>query len=567
MKTWRRVLLLLVAAALASVLAACATIPRSGPVTRGGAVSGQDSGFGQVDYHPLGPGDGETQEQILNGFIQAAVSPETSYQVAREFLSDSFRGQWNPDQSVTIDRAALRTEPERTNSTELQLDITPTAYIDQSGNYQAAGSQAPVPLKYGFVKQHGQWRISQAPDGIVIDVAQFQNVFSPHPLYFYSPDFHYLVPDLRWFPSSRSTIATRIAKALLAGPSDWLEDAVVTAFPKGTQLSSGSVVVAGGVAQVALNSVAAGADEPTVNRMDEQLTESLGAAASSIALTIGGVSENVSGSTDAVRDPTVSSSPLVLRSGKLGFLAGKTVVALGGVGDKLAALRPTAATVTADGSAAAALADGAAYAVSDALADPVRIDQRAGLVAPSIDNRGIVWSATSDAAAEFAVSAGDGVTAALKAGWPDARQLIAFAVSRDGTRIAALIGTTDGQSHLMVAGIARDSTGHPTRITEPIDLGGLGLSSGISLAWSDELSVAVLGVSPQGGTAIVTQQLGGLLSDPTAGPGDGVVLAAGNPSSQLWVLGSGGDLETPAGNGWQTAATDVDLLATQQGRG
>ncbi|GAA4187792.1 LpqB family beta-propeller domain-containing protein [Gryllotalpicola kribbensis] len=566
MRRWRSALLVVVAALAASVLAACATIPREGPVTRGGPVSAQDNPFGQVDYHPLGPGDGETQAQILNGFIQAAVSPETGYQIAREFLSSSFRSQWNPDASVTVDRAALRREPQRVNSTELNLQITPSAFIDQSGNYRAADSQAPVPLRYTFVKEHGQWRISDAPSGIVIDSDQFQNVFSPHPLYFYSPDYRFLVPDLRWFPSSRTTIATRIAKALLAGPSPWLQDAVVTAFPKGTQLASGSVVVTGGAAQVALNAVAAGADEPTVNRMDEQLTESLGTSASSVTLSIGGVNQNVSGATDAVQDPPVVSSPLVLKGGKFGFLSGKSVVSLGGVADQLVALHPTAATVSANGAAAAALAGGAAYAVSAALENPVMIDTRHGLIAPAIDSRGIVWSATRDARADFAVSAGDGATASLKAAWPDARQLLSFAISRDGTRLAALIGTSDGQSHLMVAGIVRDSTGHPTRIGEPVDLGGLGLSSGISLAWSDELSVAVLGVSPQGGTAIVTQQLGGTLSDPTAGPADGTVIAAGNPSSELWVLTSGGALESPAGNGWQTTATDVEVLATQQGR-
>lgn len=567
MRMWRRVLTVLLAVVAASVLAACATIPRTGPVTRGSAVSGQDSGFGQIDYHPLGPGDGETQEQILNGFIQAAVSPETSYQIAREYLSDSFRAQWNPDYSVTIDQASQRDEPKRVNSTQLSLAVTPTGFIDQSGNYRAADSQAPVPLSYSFVKEHGQWRISQAPDGIVIDTTQFQNVFSPHPLYFYSPDYRYLVPDLRWFPSSRSTIATRIAKALLAGPSSWLADAVVTAFPKGVQLASGSVVVQSGVAQVSLNAVAAGADPATVNRMDEQLTESLGATASSVALTIGGVSQNVIGATDAERDPAVASNPLVLKGGKFGFLSGKSVVVLGGIGDKLAGLRPSAATVTADGSAAAALAGGAAYAVSDALPSPVRIDDRSQLVAPAIDNRGIVWSAPRDANAPFAVSAGDGTTATLKASWPDARQLIAFAVSRDGTRLAALIGTADGQSHLMVAGIVRDSTGHPTRIGEPVDLGGLGLSSGIALAWTDELDVAVLGDSPQGGTAIVTQQLGGILSAQTTGPANGIALAAGNPSSEFWVLESNGALATPAGSGWQTGATGVEVLATQQGRG
>lgn len=559
-------LLALVALLAASVLTACATIPRTGPVSRGGSVSAHDDPFGPIDYHPLGPDDGETQEQILNGFIAAAVSPETSYQIAREFLSDSFRSQWNPDYSVTVDSAGLRGEAARVNSTQLTLDITPQAFVDQTGEYRAADSQAPVTLPYSFVKQHGQWRISQAPNGIVIDTGQFQNVFSHYPLYFYSPDFRFLVPDLRWFPSSRTTIATRVTKALLAGPSPWLQDAVVTAFPKGTQLASGSVVVNGGVAQVALNAVAAGADESTVNRMDEQLTESLGTTASSVALTVGGVAQTVSGVTDASRDPAVASNPLVLRGGKFGYLSSKSVVSIGGIADQLVALHPTAATVLGDGSAAAALAGGSVYAVSQGLAEPVRIDQRAGLIAPSIDSHGIVWSGASDASKPFAVSAGDGTTATLTAAWPDARQLLSFAVSRDGTRLAALIGTTDGQSHLMVAGIVRDATGHPTRIAEPVDLGSLGLSSGLSLAWTDELSVAVLGVSPQGGTAIVTQQIGGTLSDPTSGPDNGVMLAAGNPSTDLWVLGSDGSLQTPAGNGWQTASTDVEVLATQQGR-
>ncbi|GAA4165466.1 LpqB family beta-propeller domain-containing protein [Gryllotalpicola daejeonensis] len=567
MKLWRRGILVVIAALAASVLAACATIPRDGAVTRGGAVSAQDNPFGQVDYLPLGPGDGESKQQILNGFIQAAVSPEAGYQIARQFLSSSFRSQWNPDASVTVDRAAQRTVDDGGSSTQLKLEITPQAFIDQTGDYRAADSQAPVPLNYSFVKEHGQWRISQAPPGIVIDSDQFQNVFSPHPLYFYSPDYSFLVPDLRWFPSSRTTIATRIAKALLAGPSPWLQDAVVTAFPKGAQLASGSVVVAGGTAQVALNSVAAAADAPTLNRMGEQLTESLGTSASSVDLTIGGVGQDVSGATSAVQNPAVAANPLVLRSGKFGFLSGKSVVPLGGVADQLESLHPTAATVTADGGAAAALADGSVYAASDALSHPVRVDDRHGLVAPSIDSHRIVWSATTDASAPFAVSAGDGATATLKAAWPDARQLLSFAVSRDGTRLAALIGTTDGQSHLMVAGIVRDATGHPTRLGEPVDLGGLGLSSGISLTWSDELTVAVLGVSPQGGTAIVTQQLGGLLSDTTSGPAGAAVIAAGNPSSQLWVLTSNGSLETPAGNGWQTVSTGVQVLATQQGRG
>ncbi|HEY0247567.1 MAG TPA: GerMN domain-containing protein [Gryllotalpicola sp.] len=570
MRLRRRIVAVVAAVLAASVLAGCATIPRTGPVTRGGPISAQDDSFGQIDYHPSGPVAGEAQDQVLRGFIDAAVSPENGYQIAREFLADSFKSQWNPDASVTVDQEAQRDDPSRVNSTQLALDVTPVAFVDQAGNYSAANSQAPVPLGYSFVKQGGQWRISKAPDGIVMDAARFPSVFSPHALYFYSPDFHYLVPDERWFPSSRTSIATRIVKALLDGPSAWLQDAVATAFPKGTQLTSGSVVVQNGAAQVALNSVAGGADQSTLDRMGEQLSESLTttASVSTIALTIGGVVQDASGTSGAQHDPTVNASPIVYQDGKFGYLTGKDVVDLDGIGAKVAALHPRAVTVSSGASAAAVLTSGGVYAVADSADDPVRVDKRAGLLAPSIDSRGIVWSAVSAAGQPFAVSAADGTTTTLTAAWPDARALVAFAISRDGSRLAALVRTTDGQSHLMVAGIVRDADGHASRIGEPLDLGNLGLSEGLALAWTDELSIAVLGTSPQGGTEIVTQELGGTVTT-TPGPPNGVAIAGGNPSSQDWVLDSGGTLSfaTPAGNAWQTALTGVGLLATQQGRG
>lgn len=563
----RRLIALVVAVLVASVLAACATIPRSGPVTAGGSISGQDSAFGQIDFQPQPPSAGETQSEVLSGFIEAAVSPENGYQIAREYLTDSFATQWNPDASATVDDQARRGSPTAVSSSVLRLAVSPVAYVDQTGEYRTAASSTPVTLDYSFVQQHGQWRIAKAPDGIVINSSQFSSVFSAHALYFYSPDYKYLVPDLRWFPSSRAAIATRIVKALLAGPSPWLQGAVVTAFPRGAQLTGGSVVVTGGSAQVALSAVAAGADDSTLNRMDEQLTQSLSTAASSVSLSIGGVSpQNLTGVSGAQQNPAVDASPLVYQGGKFGLLSGRSATDLDGLGAGIAALHPTAATVTADGSTAAVLAGGAVYAVSDAVTNPVRIDSRPGLLAPSIDNRGIIWSATSDPTAPFAVSAGDGSTATIKANWPAARAVVAFAVSRDGSRIAALIETTTGRLHLMIAGVVRDSAGHPTQVTEPVDLGDLGLASGRGLAWDDDLDVSVLGTDAQGAAVIATQQLGGTLSAPLLAPSGSVAIAGGNPSTQPWVLTSSGSLETPAGNGWQAAASGVRMLGVQQGR-
>ncbi|MCL2514788.1 MAG: LpqB family beta-propeller domain-containing protein [Microbacteriaceae bacterium] len=554
------------AASLVLALSACATIPRSGAVVRGGSVAAQDNGFDQIDYHPNPPSDGESQQDILNGFIDAAVSPAGGYQVARAFLSDSFRGEWDPDASVTVDDAAQRTAPVPSGASELSMSVTPVAFIDGAGDYRTAGSQAPVTLGYSFVKQHGQWRISKAPNGIVIDAALFRNVFSSHALYFYSPDFRYLVPDLRWFPSSSASLATRIVKALLAGPSPWLQDAVATAFPKGTQLAAGSVVVQTGTAQVALNSVAAGADQTTTVRMNQQLGESLTDAASQVSLSIGGVQQDVSTVTQAERDPSVSANPLVLQNGKFGFLASSAFVAFNGIGPAIAALHASAATVTADGRTAAVLAGDAVYAVTASQSAPVRIDARPDLLPPAVDNSDIVWSATTDPRTPFDVAAADGATAQIKASWPDARSLVSFSVSRDGTRLAALVRTEDGRAHLMVAGIVRDARGHPTRIGAPVDIGELALSKGYALTWTDELTVAVLGASPQGGTAIISQALGDAAAAPQPGPDGGVGITGGNPAAQLWVRTAQGALETTAGTSWQQVAKGVDILAVQQGR-
>ncbi|WP_081416156.1 LpqB family beta-propeller domain-containing protein [Gryllotalpicola ginsengisoli] len=571
-ETMRRMLRALAAACAAAVLlAGCASIPRSGPVAEGGKAASQDDGFGQIDYHPSSPVAGETQAEVLSGFIAAAVSPDNGYQIAREYLASSFASQWNPDASVTVDRGTGRDDPTRVNSTQLTLDVEPVAFVDQAGNYLTADSHAPIPLQYSFTKEDGQWRISKAPDGIVIDSNRFQTVFSPQTLYFYSADFRYLVPDERWFPATRASLSTRVVKALLAGPSEWLKEAVATAFPSGTQLVSGSVPVQDGTAMVDLNSAAGSADSATLDRMDEQLTESLSGAGSvtDVQLSIAGVDRpsGAPSATGAVHDPAVNVNPLVLQGGKFGFLtSGKVSTSLEAVGGKIASLKPSAVSVTADGSAAAVKAKQGVYAINAQAASPVLVDDRTGLIAPSVDNRGAVWSATASPDAAIHVAYPDGTTVDLDPAWSNARTLISFGISRDGTRLAALVRTTDGQSHVMVAGIARNSDGRPTGIGEPVDLGNVGLSEGLSLAWTDELTVVVLGNAPGGGTAIVSQSIGGTRST-TSGPSGGVTVAGGNPASQYWVLTSGGDLETPAGNGWQSAADKVTVLAVQQGRG
>jgi hypothetical protein len=224
-------------AALAITLSGCTGIPGSGRVHEGQAAP-QGDGPAAV-FLPSRPQKDAPQESILRGFIEAASSPENKYAIAREFLTPGFREQWKPDAGVTVDGGGVIV-PTSIDADTMQVSVDPVAEVNASGEYRELDSSKPTPLRYSFAKVDGQWRISGAPDGIVIDETTFSYVFSPQALYFFDPSFTYLVPDLRWFPRG-ATAPTRIVKALLAGPASWLAQAVSTAFPDGTELTADAV--------------------------------------------------------------------------------------------------------------------------------------------------------------------------------------------------------------------------------------------------------------------------------------------------------------------------------------
>ncbi|TAM67505.1 MAG: hypothetical protein EPN48_12740 [Microbacteriaceae bacterium] len=568
MKTRR--MLAVLTALLAIALTGCATIPTSGPVEQGLPVQGQDAGFGPVDYLPSGPANGASQKDILRGFVDAAVSPQNGYAVAQEFLTAKFASSWNPDASVTVDTGTGRTESV-IDKTHLQLSVTPTAFVDADGNYRRSESSTALTQAYSFEKVSGQWRISKAPDGVVIDATRFPNVFSAHTLYFFSPDFRYLVPDERWFPSRAST-QTRVVKALVSGPAKWLAGAVVTAFPQGTKLAVDSVSIsADGQAEVPLNSAANGsgnASALTLGRMKLQLTQSLTnvAGVTGVTISIAGVQRSIAdlGSSAPLQDPVVDANPLVLKGGAFGFLSGSTVTPIANISDKIVALQPSAVTLSALRDTAAVLTAHGVYEVRASVDTPKLVDARPGLIAPSLDNLGFVWSVPGNNPSALHVTAPDGTASVIDPGWPDVTAVRSISVSRDGTRIAALVQTGNEQ-HVMVAGIVRGDAGRPDHLTDPVDFGAVAGKNARSLTWLDELSVASLATDGNGETTIVTQVIGGDQSV-SSGPTAGSVLAGGNSAPPYWVLAPGQSLEGPRGTGWQQKSSGIALLATQLGR-
>jgi hypothetical protein len=557
----------LVALAVLALIAGCAQIPRTSSVKEVGPIQEQNDGLGQVDFLPSGPQPGATQDEILKGFIQAQVSPQNDYQVARDFLATDLRTKWNPDASVTVDTGSNR-DYETTDKSQKMLTLTPVAFVDADGGYSRAESSVGIQQHYTFVKQKGQWRISKAPNGVIIDSSRFPSVFSPHSLYFFSPDLAYLVPDERWFPNSPASLQTRVVKELVQGPAKWLAGAYVTAFPTGSQLTSDSVTVTGGEADVDLNSTAGAADATTLARMQLQLSESLASVAgiNDVRISIEGVQRSVSGtlSPQPIQDPSVDSNALVLRGGKFGLLSGSSVTEIPDVSAKVEGLDPLAATLSADHRTAVVLAANASWVVRADADNPIELDPRPGRIAPTLDPAGYAWSALSSVPSALTVLAPSGAPTTLTVAWPDAGSVSGIAMSRDGTRLAALVNTDSGMD-IMVAGVVRTSTGRPESVSTPINLGPVTGGKATSLTWLDDLRVAALAAESGGDTSIDVQTVGGD-SESQSGPSAAASIGPVGAAPYYWVLTSAGSLQWPRGTGWQQRADGVQFIGQQLGK-
>ncbi|MFO7690910.1 MAG: LpqB family beta-propeller domain-containing protein [Cryobacterium sp.] len=546
-------------AVVALLLTACSGIPRDGAVEAGQTLP-PDAAPAPV-FLPSSPQDDAGIESILGGFIDAASSPDSNYAIAREYLTPAFSDGWNPEAGVTVDDGTERTSI-IVDSQTMQFSVNPIAEVDADGQYREVESSAPVLLQYAFTQVDGQWRISQAPNGTVIDEATFRDVFSSQALYFFDPGFGWLIPDLRWFVRGASA-PTKIVRAVLTGPSAWLSGAVTTAFPEGTALTADAVRVDGRVAQVDLNSAALSADQVTLRRMKAQLTASL-PTGMGVEITINQNSQQISGLGDEapVLNPRVDARALVLRGGEFGLLAagGATLTPIPGISDTVERLGATAVTLAAGHELAAVRNTDGVYSVS-AGEEPQLLDSRPDLLAPSVDNSGFVWTVPTGAPAQIAVHSRSGGAVTLTAPWPEAVTIHALKVSRDGARLIALL-RTETETRFVTAAIER-SDSVPTGIGPTLLLRS-DAGTPLDATWIDELTVASLNTLPSGAERIVTQRIGGE-SSVLQSPADGVVIVGSNSVRDLRALTSKGALTVQRGVGWQERLDGVDVLATQQG--
>jgi hypothetical protein len=556
-----RSVLVVVATALVLLLGGCSSIPRSGSVQAGrDAVTGENPA---PIFLPFGPRADATMEEILAGFIDAATSPDNNYEIAREFLTPEFRNSWKSETGVTVyDGSERNFTP--VDAATMSFAVMPVAEVNANGEYHEEVSSASLPLSYSFTQVDGQWRISEAPNGTVLDQSTFKDVFSAQSLYFFDPDYRYLVPDVRWYPRGAST-PTKIVNGVLNGPSEWLAGAVTSAFPAGTALTADAVTVVARDAKVDLNGEALNADTITLQRMRSQLETSLPSGLS-VSITINQNSQDIDdlGASQPKVNPRVDARALVLRDGEFGFLAatGRSITPIAGLSETIVSLVPSAVALSPSQTAAAALAPAGVYGVR--VGDDARLlDPRQNLIEPSIDGSGYVWSVPGDRPNELFVYNAQGAAVALPTPWQDAASIAALKVSRDGTRVIALL-SAGGQSRLVVAAITR-ADGVPVGLGETVQLA-TGPVTPVDATWIDQSTVAYLTTQSSGQNSIVAHEIGGT-SIPLESATGITGITGSNLLRDLRALSADGSLLVQRGVGWQERIDGVTLVATQQGIG
>ncbi len=294
-----------------AMLAACASIPDSGPVTAGEPV--QPARPGALQVIPEDPVPDGTPQQIVAGFVDAmAAVDDIDLAIARKYLTDDASRQWSPRSTIVVYTRLVDIVVE---GDQAQVSVEAVADIDESGRFGPPAEGGFVVRDYTLARVSGQWRVSRAPDGILVSETDAVRVLEPYRVYFGEPRGRFLVPDVRWFPA-RPDSATSLARALLDGPSLPLEGAVTSISVPGLELTEQGVDVVGGIATVDLTAEFRDAGSDEAQLLTVLMTRTLTAlpGISEVRFTVEGTRVDVDTDADdqPVTEPLVGSRPYVL---------------------------------------------------------------------------------------------------------------------------------------------------------------------------------------------------------------------------------------------------------------
>lgn len=277
-------------AAVGLILAGCVNLPASGILRKPNSLPNSES---RLVITPRAPDPQWSPEEIVAGFLVATGANNLS--IAREYLTHPYAKHWHPSSSANvIDTGYKPTQSVLSRLTGGQSLDQVTVTSQDLATLEAPGANEPGTLQvsrpgpYNFtfdlIQSEGKWRIhSISGPGVTSDSvlllteADFERDYLSRYLYYPekgSPQT--LVPYPVYIPAQAGQLGAvqELVDAVRRLPtgSNWLYNAIETAFPPNTKLS---VQVDANKAVISLGGAAARADRQTLSQMEAQLVWTL----------------------------------------------------------------------------------------------------------------------------------------------------------------------------------------------------------------------------------------------------------------------------------------------------
>lgn len=268
-------------------LASCASIPSSSEVQIiPNTVAQIDDESFRVIVRP--PSEGMDQLEIVQGFLAAQADLTANFEIARKYLVPEYSSTWRSRSTQLIDPTSLKLTLLTDNL--VAIEYLQLGSLSIHGNLTLFDEPVLVTANISLTQSGANWRVSQAPDVTFMSMSDVQRNYSAYSVYFFDVNFQRMVPVVYWLPSGDASIATRLARALIAGPQDGLEASLRSAIPAGTALELDAAVPVNGVLNIQLNPTALQAVGETRQAMFAQFARTLNSVASTFQIRIGNTS-------------------------------------------------------------------------------------------------------------------------------------------------------------------------------------------------------------------------------------------------------------------------------------
>ncbi|QHC20795.1 LpqB family beta-propeller domain-containing protein [Streptomyces sp. GS7] len=584
----------------AALLAGCASMPDSGDVTPVDQ-SPRSDGDSQVRVYGVPPQDGAQPTNIVRSFLDATTSDEADFRTARMYLAKSAKRTWRPFLVTNVLQERPKSEPQagpnRDDADGYTVALSGSQVATVDDNHAYTPEEKPYRETIHLIKEGDQWRIDRLPNGLVLGQSDFQRIYRSVNKYYFAaynsesqdPKAHknVLVADPVYLRQRIKPITASV-DALLAGPTNWLNQVTSSAFPPGTRLAARDLSLDDSNAlQVKLSKQAVGTDSAQCKRMAAQLfftVQDMTRASKISQVELQDESGNsLCTLTQDQADRDFAAPARSGRSAKEYFIdAQHRVVAMsdsateptpirGPFGTGKTPLRSVAIS-RGENAAAGVSSDGRSLYVvgmqdgidrGGPLLTSASTDKNAdeGLTAPSWDGLDDLWIADRDAHGSRLLRMREGKGDAEEVAVPGLgqRRIKAIKVAADGIRIAILV-EDKGRTTLQLGRVERGGTSaHPVLSVQELRPIAPQLEDVVAASWAGGSRLVVVGREAGGVQQMQFMETDGSASDAQTLPGvNGVkaVAASEDETRPLIADATEGIVRLPPDANWKTVAKD-----------